>query len=65
MVGVYCFPEHNDDSDPMTVLVVRVYPYNIFFACSVDSKGRDLQVINRLAPFIKECGLVHFTFRSD
>ena len=65
MVGDYCFPKHNDDSDPMTVLVIRVYPYKLFFACSVSSKGRDPHVINRLARFIKECGLLHFTFRSD
>ena len=65
MVGDYCFPKHNDDSDPMTVLVIRVYPYKLFFACSVSTKGRDPHVINRLARFIKECGLLHFTFRSD
>ena len=49
MVGDYCFPKHNDESDPMTVLVIRVYPYKFFFACSVNSKGRDPNVINRLA----------------
>ena len=27
MVGDYCFPEHTDDSDPMTGLVIRVNLY--------------------------------------
>ena len=28
-------------------------------------KGRDPRIVQRLERFIKECGLVHFTFRSD
>ena len=28
MVGDYCFPKHSDEADPLTVLVIRVYPYN-------------------------------------
>ena len=26
MVGDYCFPKHHEDSDALTVLVIRVYP---------------------------------------
>ena len=65
MVGDYCFPKHTADSESLTVLVIRVYPYKLFFTCSVPCKGRDPHVVNRLARFIKECGLLHFTFRSD
>ena len=27
IVGDYCFPKHSDEADPLTVLVIRVYPY--------------------------------------
>ena len=65
LVGDYCFPKHSDDTEAMTALVIRVYPYKLFFVCSVLAKGRDPQVIHRLARFIKDCGLTHFTYRSD
>ena len=65
MVGDYAFPKHSDDVEPLTVLVVRVYPYKLFMACVVPSKGRDPLVVDRLVRFIKECGLTQFTFRSD
>ena len=65
LVGDYCFPKHSEDSEPITVLVVRVYPYKLWFVCVVPAKGRDPKVVQRLARFIRECGLVHFTFRSD
>ena len=65
LVGDYAFPKHSDELDTLTVLVVRVYPYKIFMCCVVPSKGRDPAVVNRMERFIKECGLTHFTYRSD
>ena len=65
LVGDYCFPKHSGDSEGLTTLVIKVYPYKLFFVCVVPVKGRDPRVVNRLERFIKECGLVHFTFRSD
>ena len=65
MVGDYCFPKNSDDAEPITVLVIRVYPDNIFLCCVVPSKGRNAAVIDRLVRFIKDCGLTHFTYRSD
>ena len=65
LVGDYCFPKHSGDAESLTTLVIRVYPYKLFFVCVVPMKGRDPRVVQRLERFIKECGLVHFTFRSD
>ena len=65
MSGDYCFPKHADEANPITVLVIRVYPYKIFMCCLVPSKGRDPVAANRIARFIKECGLTQFTYRSD
>ena len=33
LVGDYCFPKHTEDSDPLTLLVMRVYPYKLFMVC--------------------------------
>ena len=38
MVGDYCFPKHSDDADPMTVLVIRVYPYKLLLCCVVPAR---------------------------
>ena len=65
IVGDYCFPKHTEDSDPLTLLVMRVYPYKLFMVCCVPSKGRNQMVIERIVRFIKDCGLTHFTYRSD
>ena len=65
LVGDYCFPKHSSDADPMTVLVIRVYPYKLFLCCVVKTKGHDSAVVGRLVRFIKDCGLTHFTYRSD
>ena len=48
MVGDYAFPKHSDDVEPLTVLVVRVYPYKLFMTCVVPCKGRDPLVVDRL-----------------
>ena len=34
MVGDYAFPKHSDETEPLTVLVIRVYPYNMFYVVS-------------------------------
>ena len=48
-----------------TVLVLKLYPYKVFFACVVPAKGAEPSVVSRLALFIKEMGLIHFAYRSD
>ena len=65
MVADYCFPKHSDESDTLTVLVLRIFPYKLFLCCHVAAKGRDPIVVHRVARFIKECGLTQFTYRAD
>ena len=65
MVGDYAFPKHSDEIEPLTVLVIRVYPYKMYLCCVVPFKGRDPMVVSRIAKFIKDCGLTQFTYRSD
>ena len=48
MVGDYAFPKHSDESEPLTLLVTRIYPYKLFFCCAVPGKGRHPLVVRRL-----------------
>ena len=65
LVGDYCFLKSIADDDLRTCLVMKLYPYQITFASGVPRKGSDPLVIQRLARFIKEMGLVHFAYRCD
>ena len=48
MVGDYAFPKNAEDEDPMTILVIRLYPYKLMMCCVVASKGRDQRIVNRI-----------------
>ena len=65
LVGDYGFVKDSHDDDSITLLVLRLLPYRITFAMAVPSKGPDPRVVARIARFIRECGLLHFTYRSD
>ena len=49
MAGDYAFPQNMGDDDPLTVLVLRVYPFKLMLCCWVPCKGRDPLVVARLA----------------
>ena len=42
-----------------------MYPLEFFYATKIDLKGYDVDVVQRLAQFITDIGLVHFADRSD
>ena len=65
LVGDYGFVKDAADDENITVLILKLYPYKLIFACVVPSKGSDPLVIARLCRFIQECGLLHFAYRSD
>ena len=65
LVGDYAFMKDGADDENVTVLVMKLYPFKLFFACVVPSKGSDPLVVARLCRFIQECGLLHFAYRSD
>ena len=47
------------------LLILRLYPYKLFFACTVAAKGPDPLVVAQISKWIVDCGLVHFEYRSD
>lgn len=53
------------DGDLVTMLVVDVRPWKVYFSTVCSVKGPELSVAHRLAQFVKDCGLRHFTFKSD
>ena len=65
LVGDYGFIKDGADEDNATILVLKLYPYKLVFACLVNGKGSDPLAVARLCRFIMECGLVHFAYRSD
>ena len=65
LVGDYAFCRDSRDEYLATLLILRLFPYKLIFACVVPSKGPDPMAVTRLAKLITDCGLVHFAYRSD
>ena len=65
LVGDYAFPKTTEDLEGPKMLVLRVYPYKMVFACVVDVKGPDPVVVDRVVKFLRDCGLVHFAYRAN
>ena len=53
------------DDDLICLLVMRVYPQGLYFACVVDQKGYDHNAIKAAAQFLSDCGLTEFVYRAD
>ena len=65
LVGDSVFCRNSKDDKLATILVLRLLPSRLTFACVVAAKGPDPLVVTRFAKLITDCGLVHFAFRSD
>ncbi|MGB1725710.1 MAG: hypothetical protein ACPHJZ_05285, partial [Limisphaerales bacterium] len=61
----YCFIRNSADEDLLTILVGKLYPFRKVFAVPVNMKGNDNAAINRLVDFIRESGVVQYTYRCD
>ena len=59
------FLRNKSDDDFATVLVGKCYPSRQILACVLDGKGLDELAVNRIAAFIRECGLTKFVWKSD
>ena len=65
VVGDYAFPRATEDEGGPTILVLRVYPYRLVFACVVSAKGPEPVAVKRVTKFLRDVGLTHFAYRSD
>ena len=61
----YCYLKDSVSDATITVLVVLILPFRVYFATVVDTKGPNLDIVKRLGRLIRECGLTHYTYRSD
>ena len=65
LVGDYAYLEDSQDSENITLLVMKLYPFRMRFACAVPYKGPEPLVTARIAKWITNSGLTHFPYRSD
>ena len=65
LVADYGFVRNPEDQDVVTMLIIKVMPFKIFFSTVVDVKGPDPAVVKRVSRFILELGLVNFVYRAD
>ena len=61
----YCFVKTTDDTEMLTVLVAKIYPYRAVFACPCNEKGPDEYVTARFAKWILNCGITQCTYLCD
>ena len=54
LVGDCCFVKNGTDDQLITVIVLKLYPYKIHFACVAPSKGADPYVVARITRFITD-----------
>ena len=65
MVGDYCFVRSTGDDALTCVLVLKLYPVRIYYACGAVRKGCDDSVIKNVSKCITDVGLTHFCLRPD
>ena len=65
LVADYGFLRDRVSQDLVSMIVVKVYPYKIILACVVDMKGPEKVIVDRIAKFIQNLGLINFVYRSD
>ena len=61
----YGFLRDATSQDVVTFLGAYVRPYKIYFAMVVNMKGPDPDAVKRLARWLGELGLLHFTYKAD
>ena len=61
----HCFSRNRTDTENLTVLVAKLYPYSVICACPCDEKGPDSYVTARLASWIRQCGVTQCTYTCD
>ena len=64
-MGEYCVLKSETDPKHLTVLVLRLFPFKLFYAIAVPAKVSHPEVATRLASFIKDIGLMICCYRSD
>ena len=65
IVADYCFVRDNDDDEPVTLLVARLYPSRSMLATVVKAKGPEQTAVARLAKFIRDSGYAKVIYKSD
>ena len=64
VVADYGFMRSTDD-DLITMLVLYIRPWRIYYSTVCDVKGPSQNVVTRVAQLFRDVGLSHFTYKSD
>ena len=65
LVADYCFMKVADEKSLQPVLIMRLYPYKLFFAMAIPMKGVHMSVIRCIVNFLRDAGVTHFVYKSD
>ena len=65
MIADYCFIKATGDDNLQTVLVMRLYPYKVYFACVTLQKGLHWHLVHRIAQRLDDTGLLRFAYKCD
>ena len=57
LVADYCFRRFAGDTSTVPTLVMRLYPYKLFFCCVVPQTGVELSVVREIVNFIRTLDL--------
>ena len=65
LCGDYGFLREVSTQEVLTFLALDLRPFKAHMGLPVDIKGPDAKIVQRLARWMRACGLVHFAYRSD
>ena len=61
----YCYLKNVGDVELQTCLVMRLYPYKVYFACVTPHKRGYSPLVHRIVQFLHDTGLTRFAYRCD
>ena len=65
LCGDYGFLREITSDEVLTFWALYLKPWKAHMALPVDVKGHDAKTVQRLATWMRNCGLVHVAYRSD
>ena len=65
LVADYCFVKTTGDVKLQTILVLRLYPYRLFYAIAVPAEGSPPGLASFIAKFIRTTGVLCLAYRAD
>ena len=65
LVADYCFVKTSGDARNQTIVVLRLYPYKLYYGIAIPKKGIDPNVVKFVAKFLRVTGILKLAYRCD